>query len=73
LAANPKDKELRNLIKKDVDRTLQETPFFREEAVKEKMNELLYLWAQYYPAFGYQQGMNETLAIILVALFSEIE
>jgi len=40
--------------------------------VKDKLHELLYLWACENPQYGYQQGMNEILAAVVLAVFSEL-
>ena len=36
------------------------------------MESLLFLWAKENPEFKYQQGMNEILGIIIIALGSEL-
>jgi len=36
------------------------------------MEEVLFIWAKEYPQFKYQQGMNEILAVIVLALASEL-
>lgn len=60
-----------HLIRKDVDRTLQETEFFRDPYVRDQMCELLYVWARENPEYQYQQGMNDILSILMVVLASE--
>lgn len=65
------DKELRELVTQDVDRTLQEVPLFTNSVVKGQLEDLLYLWARDNGEFGYRQGMNEVLAILVVAFFQE--
>jgi TBC1 domain family protein 5 len=71
IAANEIDKILRNSIKKDVDRTLQHLPFFREESTKTKLNELLYIWARENFDYRYQQGMSDILAVFVYAFYEE--
>lgn len=66
------DKSLMHMIRKDVDRTMQETLFFQDEEVKDRMCEALYIWAAENPDYLYQQGMNDVLSILMVALASEI-
>jgi len=39
------DSELREIITKDIDRTVQEIDFFTREDVKEALSNILYLWA----------------------------
>ena len=66
------DSELREIITKDIDRTVQEIDFFTREDVKEALSNILYLWAQENNEYGYRQGMNEVLAVITQAIFSEV-
>lgn len=51
---------------------MQEMDFFTLEPVKEALMNLLYLWAKDNVEFGYRQGMNEVLAIIVYAFFQEV-
>ena len=37
------------------------------------MEELLYIWAKEHPSYKYQQGLNEILAVVMIALASELE
>lgn len=66
------DREIKILIKKDVERTLQDQPLFKDSFVQSKMEEILYIWAKEYPEFKYQQGMNEILAVIILCVVSEL-
>ena len=52
---------------------MQEIDFFREPATKERIEEILYIWAREHPEFKYQQGMNEILAVVIAAVFSEAQ
>lgn len=63
-----KERELRDIIQKDMDRTMQDVDFYAQSDTKQKMSDLLYLWAKDNPQFGYRQGMNEILAIIVHAI-----
>ena len=65
------DRELREVIKQDIDRTVQDNEFFTREGVKTQLMNILYLWAKDNNEFGYRQGMNEVLAIIVFAFFAE--
>ena len=58
-------------IQKDVERTFQDDPFFRQESTKIAMEEALLAWAMEHPNFEYQQGMNEIFAVILCTLRDE--
>jgi TBC1 domain family protein 5 len=66
------EKEVKIQIWKDVNRTMQENDFFRQKVVMDRLEELLYIWAREHPDFKYQQGMNEILAIVVTAVFSEL-
>lgn len=67
-----KERELRDIISKDIERTCQDVEFYALDETKQRMSDLLYLWAKDNPQFGYRQGMNEILAILVHAVFSEI-
>ena len=62
---------MRDLIKVDVHRTLQEFDYFHKVEVKDSMTQLLYLWGRENPDYGYKQGMNEILAMIMLVFDSE--
>lgn len=62
---------MKNLIKQDVVRTNQEFEYFKRQATKDLLTNLLYLWGKTYPEYGYKQGMNEILAIILIVCDTE--
>lgn len=66
-----KDKEMRELITQDIDRTSQEYDFFQEKKVKDILIGILFLWAKENPETAYKQGMNELLAIVVFAFFAE--
>ena len=60
---------MKHLIRKDVDRTMQEYEFFHsEELVKAPMCDALDLWARENPGYLYQQGMNDVLAVLMITL-----
>lgn len=48
------DRDLKILIKKDVERTMQEYKLFKNQLIQQKMEEILYVWAKEYPEFRYQ-------------------
>lgn len=66
-----RDKEVQELITQDVDRTMQEINLFTIPIIKEHLEDLLYLWAKDNNDFSYRQGMNEILAIVVIAYFQE--
>jgi hypothetical protein len=51
---------------------MQDVLFFKSQLVLDNMEELLFIWAKANPDYKYQQGMNEILASIIVALASEL-
>jgi hypothetical protein len=65
------EREMRDLIKTDVRRTLQEYDYFHQQSIKDLMAQILFLWGRENPDYGYKQGMNEILAIILIVFDSE--
>ena len=65
------EREMKDLIKVDVHRTLQEFDYFHKVEVKDSMTQLLYLWGRENPDYGYKQGMNEILAMIMLVFDSE--
>jgi len=70
--SSKEDRGIKILIRKDVERTMQELEFFRNSEVSHNLEDLLYVWAKEYPDFKYQQGMNEILAVVVVCLASEL-
>ena len=42
------------MIKKDVVRTMQEVPMFREKELQSRTEEILLVWSQENPEFNYQ-------------------
>jgi TBC1 domain family protein 5 len=66
------DSEIKSQIKKDIDRTMQDLPFFKDPMIMQKLEDLLYVWAKEHTDFKYQQGMNEILAVIILGLMSEL-
>ena len=47
------DRDVQNLIRKDVERTMQEVALFKDKDVQRSMEEILYIWAKEYPDFKY--------------------
>ncbi len=47
------DRDVQNLIRKDVERTMQEVALFKDKDVQRSMEEILYIWAKEYPEFKY--------------------
>lgn len=60
-----KDEELREEIKQDVDRCMQENPYFRLPETQRIMLDILFVYCRLNPDVSYRQGMHEILAPIL--------
>ena len=63
------EKETKNLINLDLSRTFQELSLFHDENIKNKLSHILFLWSMENSDFGYQQGMNDIISIIFLALY----
>jgi len=48
------DKELRDLVRQDVERTMQDCEFFTSDEAKAGLSNVLYLWAKDNVEFGYR-------------------
>lgn len=66
-----KDKEMRDLITQDIERTSQEYEFFTQKKIKDILIGILFLWAKENQDTLYKQGMNELLAIVVFTFFAE--
>lgn len=66
-----KDKDVRELIVQDIERTSQEYEFFTQKKVKDILIGILFLWAKENQDIQYKQGLNEVLAIVVFAYFAE--
>jgi hypothetical protein len=64
------EREMKDLIKNDVNRTCQEFEYFRRQETKEILNSMLFLWGKEHTG-GYKQGMNEIMAVILAVCDTE--
>ena len=67
---NRKEKEMRDLMRADVNRTCQEFEYFRRPQTKDNLETTLFLWSKSSP-LGYKQGMNEIIAIIMLVFDTE--
>jgi TBC1 domain family protein 5 len=65
------ERDMKDIIKQDVIRTNQEFAYFKRQTTKDLLTSLLFLWGKTYPEFGYRQGMNEILAIVLLVFDTE--
>lgn len=62
------DKELRGVIRQDVDRTFPGIEFFRKESIQNIMVDILFIYARVHPLMCYRQGMHEILAPLLFVI-----
>ena len=63
------EKETKNLINLDLSRTFKELSLFHDEKITNILSHILYLWSLENPDVGYQQGMNDIVSIIFLALY----
>ena len=63
------DNDTKKLINLDLDRTFQELAVFHNNKIKSKLADILFLWNKENQDVGYQQGMNDILAVIFLALY----
>ena len=63
------DKDIKKLINLDLDRTFQELSLFHDANVKKKLSNILFIWNKENLDVGYQQGMNDLLAVTFLALY----
>ena len=63
------EKETKELINLDLSRTFQELSLFHDEKIKNKLSHILFVWSKENSDVGYQQGMNDILSIIFLALY----
>ena len=65
------NKDIREVIHKDIVRTYQEYTFFQDKEMREQIVSTLYYWSKTYPMFSYRQGMNEIIAVVYFVFYSE--
>lgn len=65
------EKEMREVIRQDVVRTCQEFEYFNRQSTQNALISILFLWGKENPDFGYKQGMNEILALIMIVFDTE--
>ena len=66
---NDEDKELKDLINKDLIRTYQDIDIFLQNNIKNNLANILYIWSKENESISYRQGMNEILAVLLLAFY----
>ena len=63
------EKETKELINLDLKRTFQDLVLFHDERIINILSHILFVWSAENEQFGYQQGMNDILSIIFLALY----
>ena len=63
------DNDIKKLINLDLDRTFQELAIFHQSKVKSNLADILFIWNKENLDVGYQQGMNDILAVTFLALY----
>ena len=63
------DKDIKKLINLDLDRTFQELNLFHDANIKKSLANILFIWHKENLDVGYQQGMNDLLAVTFLALY----
>ena len=63
------DNDTKKLINLDLDRTFQELAIFHQSKVKSNLADILFIWNKENIDVGYQQGMNDILAVTFLALY----
>ena len=63
------DNDTKKLINLDLDRTFQELSIFHNVNVKKSLSNILFIWNKENSDVGYQQGMNDLLAVTFLALY----
>ena len=63
------DNDIKKLINLDLDRTFQELSIFHQSKVKSNLADILFIWNKENLDVGYQQGMNDILAVTFLALY----
>ena len=63
------DNDTKKLINLDLDRTFQELAIFHDNKVKSNLGDILFIWSKENSDVGYQQGMNDILAVSFLALY----
>jgi len=67
------DAELRKLVQQDVVRVFPDLEFFQSNSIKEKLLNILFLYARTHQDIGYRQGMHELAAPLLYVIQSDCD
>ena len=63
------DNDTKKLINLDLDRTFQELSLFHQNKIKSNLADILFIWNKENLDVGYQQGMNDILAVTFLGLY----
>ena len=63
------DNDTKKLINLDLDRTFQELAIFHQAKIKSSLADILFMWNKENLDVGYQQGMNDILAVTFLGLY----
>jgi hypothetical protein len=63
------DNDTKKLINLDLDRTFQELSIFHNTKIKSSLADILFIWNKENLDVGYQQGMNDILAVTFLGLY----
>ena len=63
------DNDTKKLINLDLDRTFQELSLFHQSKIKSNLADILFIWNKENLDVGYQQGMNDILAVTFLGLY----
>ena len=63
------DNDTKKLINLDLDRTFQELAIFHDTKIKSNLADILFIWHKENLDVGYQQGMNDILAVTFLGLY----
>ena len=63
------DNDTKKLINLDLDRTFQELELFHQAKIKSSLADILFMWNKENLDVGYQQGMNDILAVTFLGLY----
>ena len=63
------DNDTKKLINLDLDRTFQELAIFHQAKIKSNLADILFIWNKENLDVGYQQGMNDILAVTFLGLY----
>ena len=64
-----RDNDTKKLINLDLDRTFQELELFHQAKIKSSLADILFMWNKENLDVGYQQGMNDILAVTFLGLY----